>query len=289
MTRFVPALTALAALIAFSGNSLLTRLALRGELIDAPTFTAVRLVCGAAALALLSGRRLKPSSGTWISGLALFAYAVPFSLAYLRLGAGVGALILFGAVQVTMIGWGLWKGERPGALAWMGFTTALAGLAGLTLPGATRPDLAGAALMVLAGASWGIYSLRGRAAPDPVAANAVHFCWAALPALALVRLETVTPAGLLLAAVSGALTSGLGYALWYRALRDLGAVKAGMIQLPVPVMTATGAVLLLGEPLTGRLLAAGAAVLTGIALVVASGRRKLPMDPVPEIRSSKGP
>lgn len=285
----MPAVAALAALIAFSANSLLTRLALRGELIDAPTFTAVRLVCGAAALALLSGRRLKSTSGSWVSGLALFLYAAPFSFAYLRLGAGVGALILFGAVQVTMIGWGLWKGERPGALAWTGFIAALAGLAGLTLPGATRPDLGGAALMVLAGVSWGIYSLRGRGAPDPVAGNARNFCWAALPALAFVRLDTVTPAGLLLAAISGAVTSGLGYAIWYRALRDLGAVKASMIQLPVPVMTAAGAVLFLGEPLTGRLLVAGAAVLAGIALVAASGSRKVSVDPVSEIRSLKGP
>ncbi len=261
---------ALAALCAFAANSILTRLALRGGLIDAPSFTAVRLVAGAAVLALLSGRRLKGSAGGWVSGLALFAYAAPFSFAYLRIGAGVGALILFGAVQVTMISWGLWKGERPGALLWAGFATAVAGLAGLTLPGATRPDLLGAGFMALAGVAWGVYSLRGRGAADPVAANARNFLWAALPALALVRLELVTPKGLLLAAISGGVTSGLGYAIWYRALRGLGAVKAGVVQLPVPVLTAVGAVFFLGEPLTGRLLAASAAVLGGVALVFAS-------------------
>ncbi len=261
---------ALLALCAFAANSILTRLALGGGRIDAPTFTAVRLVAGAAVLALLAGRRMKGAGGGWVSGLALFAYAAPFSFAYLRIGAGVGALILFGAVQVTMIAWGLWKGERPGALLWVGFATAVAGLAGLTLPGATRPDLLGAAFMTLAGGAWGVYSLRGRSAADPVAANARNFLWASLPALALVRLELVTPPGLLLAAVSGGLTSGLGYAIWYRALRGLGAVKAGVLQLPVPVLTAIGAVLFLGEPVTGRLLAASAAVLGGVALVFAA-------------------
>ena len=267
---------ALAALCAFAANSLLTRLALGGGLIDAPTFTAVRIVAGALMLSALAGRRLKGAGGGWVSGLALFAYAAPFSFAYLRIGAGVGALLLFGAVQVTMIAWGLWKGERPGALVWLGFATALAGLAGLTLPGATRPDLAGAGFMILAGAAWGVYSLRGRSSPDPVASNARNFLWAALPALALVRLEHVTPKGLLLAAISGALTSGLGYAIWYRALRGMGAVKAGVVQLPVPVLTALGAVLFLGEPLTGRLLAASAAVLGGIALVLAARAASTP-------------
>jgi drug/metabolite transporter (DMT)-like permease len=271
------AVIALVALLAFAANSILTRLALGGGLLDAPTFTAVRLVSGAAMLGMLAGRRLKGAAGGWVSGLVLFAYAAPFSFAYLRIGAGVGALILFGAVQLTMIAWGLLKGERPGPLLWLGFALAVGGLAGLTLPGASRPDLAGAALMALAGVAWGVYSLRGRSAPDPVAANARNFLWAApwavLAAVALARLETVTAKGLLLAAVSGAVTSGLGYAVWYRALRGLGAVKAAVVQLPVPVLTALGAVLFLGEPVTGRLAGAGAAVLAGVALVLASRTR----------------
>lgn len=270
-------MTALVALLAFAANSILTRLALGGGLLDAPSFTAVRLVAGAAMLSLLAGRRLKGAAGGWVSGLALFAYAAPFSFAYGRIGAGVGALILFGAVQLTMISWGLVRGERPGPLLWTGFALAVGGLAALTLPGASRPDLAGAGCMAAAGVAWGVYSLRGRSAPDPVAANARNFLWAslwaALPVLALLRPETATPKGLLLAAVSGAVTSGLGYAVWYRALRGLGAVKAAVVQLPVPVLTALGAVLFLGEPVTGRLAGAGAAVLAGVALVLASRTR----------------
>ena len=269
-----------AALIGFSANSLLTRAALQAGRLDALTFMGVRLVSGALMLWLILRWRRAPAvleDGAPKSALALFGYAILFTIAYILIGASVGALILFGAVQLTMITWGLAKGERPGPLLWTGFALAVGGLAALTLPGASRPDLAGAALMAVAGMAWGVYSLRGRSAPDPVAANARNFLWAslwaALPALALVRLETVTPKGLMLAAVSGAVTSGLGYAVWYRALRGLGAVKAAVVQLPTPVLTALGAVLFLGEPVTGRLAGAGAAVLAGVALVLASKSR----------------
>lgn len=264
----------LAAMVAFAANSIITRMALAGGHLDAATFTAVRLASGAAMLGLLAGRRLKGSSGGWISGLALFAYAAPFSFAYVRIGAAVGALILFGAVQLSMIAWGLWKGERPAPLTWLGLAVATGGLVALMLPGVTRPDLAGASLMALAGVAWGVYSLRGKGSPDPVAANARNFIWSAVPALGLaavlLRPDAVTGRGLLLAAMSGAVTSGLGYAIWYRALRGLGAVQAAGVQLSVPVIAALGAVAFLGEPVSLRLGLAGGAVLGGVALVIAA-------------------
>jgi len=280
----VAALTA-AALIGFAANSLLCRLALApgaagGPSIDAASFTAVRLVSGAAMLALLAwatGMRDWLRSGSWASAAALFAYALAFSLAYLRIGAGPGALLLFGAVQMTMIGWGLSSGERPGAWEWLGIALAFGGLGGLTLRGATAPDSLGAGLMVLAGIAWGIYSIRGRGSRRALGATAGNFAralpLALLSSLVLRGALHLSPRGALLAAASGALASGVGYSFWYAALPHLTATRAAVVQLAAPVVAAVGAVLLLGEPASPRLLGAGAAIIGGVALTVLARTR----------------
>ncbi len=267
------ALTA-ATLLCFAANSLLCRAALRDRRIDAATFTSVRLVSGAAALALVVAfrRRALRRTGSIGSGLALFVYAAAFSLAYVRIGAGVGALLLFGTVQVTMLGWSAARGARPGAAQWLGIAVALAGLACLALPGATAPDPAGAVLMIAAGAAWGSYSLRGRSAPDPLATNADNFLLAVPFAIALsaafLRDFAPTGPGVLLAVASGALASGGGYSLWYEVVPALGATRAATVQLAVPLLAGVGATVLLGERLTLRIALSGAAILTGIALTL---------------------
>jgi drug/metabolite transporter (DMT)-like permease len=269
-------LTALA-LLAFAANSILTRLALGKQQVDAATFTAIRLAAGAAVLGGLTFVRSKgfsPLRGRSFRGpLALFAYAAPFSLAYGRIGAAAGALILFGSVQLTMIGWSMRGGERPTLRTWLGLALGALGLGWLMLPAATRPDVLGSALMVVAGVAWGAYSLQGRrTAADRLAANAHGFIGAACVALAPLAITAAThgahatPRGLTLALISGAVTSGLGYAIWYQALRELTAAEAAIAQLAVPVIAAAGAVLFLNETATPRLMGAGAVVLGGVAL-----------------------
>lgn len=262
------------ALACFAANSLLCRAALGPGRADAATFTAVRMVSGAAALGLLLAvaRRARPSGGSWWAALVLFVYAVPFSVAYVLIGAGIGALVLFAAVQATMVGYGIATGVRLRPVQWAGVAIATAGLAALTLPGAGAPDPAGTALMAVAGVAWGVYSLLGRSARDPTATTADNFLRTAPLALAFLAVRApaahATPSGIALAAVSGALASGGGYVLWYAVLPALGPSRAGTVQLAVPVIAAAGAVGLLGEPLTARLAAAGVAILGGVALAV---------------------
>ncbi|SDD16844.1 DMT family transporter [Aquimonas voraii] len=266
------------ALLAFAGNSLLCRAALRDTAIDPASFTLLRMVSGALVLALLVGLRspVQLRSGSWISAAALFAYAIAFSYAYIGLSAGTGALILFGAVQASMLGWALLRGERFGALQSLGFALAIAGLIGLLLPGLSAPPIGAALLMLLAGVAWGVYSLRGRGAGEPTAVTAGNFLRAvpmAAAALAVALLLApdamqIDAPGSLYAIASGALTSGLGYAIWYRALPQLRASTAATVQLSVPVITAVAGVLLLSEPLSLRLVLASVAVLGGVALVV---------------------
>lgn len=263
-------------MIAFAGNSLLCRLALRTTQIDAATFTSIRLVCGAVALWLIV--RLRDSAaaggGNWISAFALFAYAAAFSYAYLTLPAGTGALLLFGAVQATMIGWGLWSGERLRPRQVAGLVLAFAGLIGLVLPGVSAPPFAGSLLMAAAGIAWGVYSLRGRGGGDPTRTTAGNFLRAVpfAASLSVITLgwASVDGAGIAYAIASGALTSGVGYAIWYTALKGLRATHAATVQLSVPVIAAFGGVLLLDESITLRLVLAATAILGGIALVVLS-------------------
>lgn len=264
----------LLAMLAFAGNSLLCRLALSDNAIDAASFTTLRLASGALMLWLLVTLRKsnQPGKGSWPSALALFAYAATFSFAYLFLSAGTGALLLFAAVQVTMIGYGLWRGERLTALQWSGFLFAIGGLVGLLLPGLSAPPLGGSLLMLAAGIAWSGYSLRGTGASDPLGVTAGNFLRTvpvtALLSLLMVNSLSLEAHGVLYAILSGALTSGIGYAIWYAALPGLQAAQAATVQLSVPVIAAIGGIVLLGEPLTLRLLLASLAILGGIVLVI---------------------
>lgn len=285
MNGRVAALTA-AALTGFAANSLLCRMALRPGEVDAATFTGLRLLSGAVVLALLArfGARGTggPRGGSWASAAALFAYAAAFSYAYLRIPAGVGALLLFGAVQVTMLTAAVRAGERPRGLEAVGWLAAAAGLVALLWPGMTAPDPRGAALMAAAGVAWGVYSLRGRSASSPLAATADNFARsvpmaAALVLLALLALPTpslrASPRGAALAVLSGALASGVGYSFWYAAVPALGATRAAVVQLLVPVLVAAAGVVLLGEAVTRRLAVSALAVLGGVALAISAAGR----------------
>jgi len=263
------------ALCSFAANSLLCRAALRGGSIDASAFTVVRLIAGAVLLAVFA-RRSASTSGDWASGALLAVYAAAFSFAYLGLSAGTGALLLFGSVQATMLGVGIARREHPGAMEWTGLALGLGGLVWLLLPGLKSPPLFPALLMVAAGAAWGAYSLRGRAQADPVATTAGNFLRAAVLSLPLLAFSVGAGRpegqGLLLAVVSGAVTSGLGYVAWYAALRDLPSSKAAIVQLSVPVLAAAAGVVFLSEVLTLRLLTAGILVLGGVSLALTARR-----------------
>ena len=268
-------------MIAFASNSLLCRFALKQTGIDAASFTFIRIFSGAAALWLImqSRRRLMVErtasplvEGNWWSALALFAYAAAFSFAYRNLTAATGALLLFGAVQATMIFWGVRKGERLHAIQIAGLALAMSGLVLLLLPGLSAPPFSGSILMLSAGVAWGIYSLSGKAEKNPASATAGNFLraapFAAVLSIIQIPWADLDRAGMGYAIISGAITSGLGYVIWYTALPHLKAASAATVQLSVPVLAATGGILLLGEPLTLRFLFASIAVLGGIALVV---------------------
>jgi drug/metabolite transporter (DMT)-like permease len=271
----------LAALVAFAGNSVLCRLALGARAIDAYSFTAVRLGSGALALLLLNiwrepfGVSVK---GSWRGAFFLLLYALPFSLAYVQLDAGIGALLLFAVVQLTMIGSGLRSGERPLPFEWLGFAGALGGLVYLVFPGLTAPNPAGAALMIVAGIGWGGYSIRGKTAGDPGSVTAGNFQRAALLVLPAAVLAwpwlSLSIRGVLLATASGVLASGLGYTAWYAALKSLPVTRAGLVQLSVPVIAAAGGVIFLGEALTIRLISASAVILGSVVLAIAARHAK---------------
>jgi drug/metabolite transporter (DMT)-like permease len=268
-------------LLAFAANSLLARLALGHHFADAASFTIVRFASGALMLVLISSVRKKRfvvvPAGSLRASLALLAYGICFSFAYLELETGVGALILFGSVQVTMIVAGLLGGERPSVWQWLGLVTALAGLVVLVSPGLAAPAPIGAGLMAVAGAGWGLYSLAGRGAADPIDATTGNFVRTLPPLLVIALLaggqRHVSPEGLALAVASGAIASGLGYVIWYTALRGLTATTAAIVQLAVPLLAAAAGVALLQEAFTSRLAIAALAILGGIALAVATRRR----------------
>jgi drug/metabolite transporter (DMT)-like permease len=270
-------LTALA-MTAFAANSILCRLALKDTGIDAATFTTIRLASGAAALTLLVRARAQrdTAEGNWPSAVALFAYAAAFSFAYASLPAAIGALLLFGAVQATMIAAGLASGEALSVGQGAGLVLALAGLVGLLLPGLAPPPV-GALLMIGAGIAWGLYSLRGRRVADPSAATAGNFLRATCLALAASALTLpwaqYDARGAALAVASGVLASGLGYIVWYAALPGLRATDASVAQLSVPILTALGGIALLDETVSTRLVVASLATLGGIALVVLGRKR----------------
>ena len=270
-------LTTAFTMVAFAANSLLCRMALGGPLIDPVSFTAVRLVSGALVLIPISrlvgeSKSLQKTKGSWGSGFALFAYAAAFSLAYVSLSTGMGALILFGSVQVTMIGAALKSAENLEPAQWVGSVAAIGGLIYLVLPGISAPDPLGALLMCVSGIAWGVYTIRGKGVSSPVAITAGNFLRSApmaiiVSAIALsgVNLE---PSGILLALISGVVTSGLGYVLWYKALRSLTTTQASIVQLLVPVLAAFGGVAFLSEQMSARLIAASTLILGGVALAV---------------------
>lgn len=264
-------------LVAFAANSVLCRLALGNAMIDAASFATIRLVSGAITLwllaAFLARKNSSGSRGNWASALALFTYAIAFSFAYMSLSAGTGALILFGAVQATMILTGLHNGERPHLAEWAGLVVALGGLVYLVFPGLTAPSPTGAALMAAAGVAWGVYSLRGRGATDPILVTTDNFV-RTVPLVLMVSLIMLpgvhlSPVGVLLAVSSGSLASGLGYVLWYAALPSLTATRAATLQLTVPVLAALGGVVFLGEVISLRLIVSGVMILGGVGLAVA--------------------
>lgn len=269
----------LLAMAAFAANSLLCRAALTHTATDPATFTALRLLSGAAATWAIA-RRGKGTGGSWPSAVALFVYAAGFSFAYVALQAGLGAFLLFASVQATMILAGLLRGERLGPAQWAGLALALGGLFGLLAPGRTAPPLAPALLMLAAGVAWGVYSLRGREAGDPGRATAGNFLRAVPLALALslflLPWSRVDAAGAGYAVVSGALGSGLGYAVWYAAMRGLRTTTASAVQLSVPVLAALAGVAVLGEPVTARLLGGSSAILGGLAVILLKPLIRLP-------------
>jgi drug/metabolite transporter (DMT)-like permease len=269
-------------MVAFAANSVLCRLALGHAAIDAASFTTIRLASGAVALLVLAlmlhgGRPIAPR-GNWRAASALFGYAIAFSFAYLSLSAGTGALILFGAVQLTMILAALRAGERPGALQWLGFAGAIAGLVYLVAPGVTAPSPLGALLMAFAGACWGVYSLLGRGSADPMLDTTANFLratplaiLASAIAFAHVRISST---GVLLGLASGALSSGMGYVIWYAALRGLTATRAAVVQLVVPLLAALAGVIFLDEVFTVRLGIASVLILGGVALAIVARTRR---------------
>lgn len=265
-------LTALA-MIAFAANSILARLALTGGDIGPWGFTAIRFISGAACLALIIGPTKTLRQGSWKAALALLLYGVFFSYAYISLSAGTGALILFAAVQITMIGGGLLAGERLRILQWLGLILAMSGLVYLMLPTIAPPSPVGAVMMATAGLGWGLYSLMGRGKGDPTALTAGNFLRAAIicavvtvPVLFTFPENKLAPTGIGLALTSGILTSGLGYVIWYMALKYLTSTRAGIAQLTVPIIAAIGGMLFIAEPFTGRFFIAMCLTLGGVAL-----------------------
>jgi len=274
-----------ATMIAFAANSLLCRAALRGGAIDAVSFTAIRLASGTVVLVAITQLQRGPDDagrdGSWRAAIALGLDALAFSLAYLRLGAGAGALLRFGAVQLTMIAGGLLGGDRPSLRQWAGLAAAAAGMVVINLPSLDAPAPGGAALMIGAGVAWGLYSLYGRGARRPIRATAGNFVrclplTAGFAAIAVATTAQVTARGAVLAAVSGAITSGLGYCVWYAVLPSLGAARAAIVQLSVPAIASLGGIVLLDEPLRRHVAIGGAIILGGLGLALWQ-RRRLPV------------
>lgn len=279
-------------MIAFAANSVLGRMAIGagGEpLIDPASYSAVRLISGAAMLMMLvvvtssrEGGGAPKHRGSWASAFALFVYAAAFSFAYVALATGLGALILFACVQATMIGWSLKEGDRPSSMEWLGLVTAFGAFVWLVSPGLAAPDPLAAATMAVSGIAWGIYSLRGRGSPDPLQSTAQNFLRSTVFLLPLGLFVAgaglplyLTPAGTMLAVLSGAITSGLGYALWYRVLRQIGGTLGAIVQLTVPVIATFGGVVLLDEAWTLRLALSSVLILGGVAVAIIAKQKRI--------------
>lgn len=264
------------ALIAFAANSVLCRLALGEHTIDAASFTVIRLISGAVTLVLIlnimSAGKSTASNVSWIATLMLFLYAITFSFAYITLDTATGALILFGAVQMTMILITLKSGQRLHNAEWIGVIIAFTGFLYLVLPNVTTPSFSGFVLMTVAGIAWGIYTLKGRGSKNPLADTAANFS-RTIPLVAVLALIAIpyvdlSIKGVVLAILSGAVASGIGYTVWYAALGGLSAVQAAVVQLLVPVIAATGGVAFVSEAISLRLVISAIMILGGILIVV---------------------
>lgn len=275
-------LLTLLAMVAFAGNSILCRLALQGSSIDATSFTSIRMISGALVLWFIVRARFSKGSekGSWLSAISLYVYAGAFSLAYLSLPTGTGALLLFGAVQTTMVSHGLWKGERLQYKQTLGLLIAVTGLMYLVWPGVSAPSVGGSILMICAGVAWGIYSLRGRRGGDATTVTAGNFMrtvpFVLLASALFTDQVNLQVSGVTYALLSGTVTSGIGYSIWYAALPQLRSTTAATVQLGVPLLAAVGGGIVLGEPLTLRLAAAAALILGGMALVIFNKKSSLP-------------
>ena len=269
------------ALVSFALNSILCRMALGNGEADASSFTTVRLISGAIALAILVSATNKQQNvvkaGNWASAFFLFAYAICFSFAYLGLTAATGALILFGFVQFTMIAVSIISREHPGKLEWIGLIIAFSGLVYLVFPGLSSPPILSAGLMAAAGISWGFYTLRGKGSTDPLGDTAGNFFrsvpMAVIAAVPFISSAHLSARGAVLAVLSGAIASGIGYTVWYAALKHHTATRAAVLQLSVPMIAAVGGAMFIGEKMTMRLLIAAALILGGIAVVIAGRKR----------------
>lgn len=268
-------------MLAFATNSILCRYALQGDEIDASSFTAIRLLSGAISLLLLVSIKKRGlvniKQGSWLTSLVLFVYAVTFSYAYISLNTGAGALILFASVQLTMVLVSLFKGKMLSIFEWIGLITAFSGLSYLLLPGVTPPPIIGSVLMVISGVAWGFYTLAGKGATNPLLKTTNHFL-RTIPFIAILFLFTfedssISTAGLLLAITSGAMTSGLGYAIWYLALNGLTVTQAAVAQLTVPIIATFGGVLFVNESVTMQLIIATVLVLGGMLISSISSNR----------------
>jgi drug/metabolite transporter (DMT)-like permease len=268
------------AMIAFAANSVLARLAFATAGAEPLSYTGIRLAAGAATLAVLLAlrRRNVRLGGSWSGVAALFGYAILFSIAYILLGAGTGALILFASVQIGMLGWAVYRGDRPGLIEWLGFVVAFGGLVYLLSPGVVAPNPLGALLMLVAGLCWAAYTLIGRASTSPLDDTAGNFMRSSPLAVVMIVAGALTHgvslAAVIYAIVSGALASGLGYAVWYTALPSLSRTRAAIVQLTVPAIAGAGGVLFIGEALSPRLIIATIAIIGGVALAVISSSRR---------------
>lgn len=279
----IAVLTAVA-MLAFAANSVLARLAFATANAEPLSYTGIRLAAGAIVLAALLALRRTPGApftvgGSWAGAAALFGYAFAFSIAYILLGAGTGALILFASVQIGILGWAVYRGDRPGTLEWLGLAVALAAFAYLVSPGLVAPHPLGTLLMIGSGLCWAAYTLLGRGSKAPLVDTAGNFIRCLPVAVAIIIaglvLHPVDPAAAAYAAASGAVASGLGYAIWYAVLPSLARTQAAIVQLTVPAIAAAGGVLLIAEPLTVRLVVASIGILGGVALaLVAADRRR---------------
>ena len=268
-------------MMAFAANSVLCRMALAEEAIDPASFTSIRLISGATILLLLvyasKTKHKSRSKGSWASGAILFIYAAAFSFAYVSLDTGTGALIAFGTVQITMITSALFQGKKMNSSEWIGVVLAFGGFVYLVLPGVTAPSLSGLLLMILSGMAWGIYSLRGKSSLRPLDDTAFNFL-RALPFVIILLLFSIgkiqaAPKGIALAIVSGALTSGIGYTIWYMALKGLSAIHASIVQLIVPVIAAIGGALFLSEIISLRLVISSILILGGISFAILTRKK----------------